>query len=119
MILSQYGTLYLRASLEASLSQNGATPLMHPVQICQPVKGCHAAVTIKHGTEVRLKPNLTEEQMAQWQRKHVGKRRQGSSRCAGAVTLSKEELSGDAAKQQGTPLSQSTSPGPSCATPGA
>lgn len=56
------------------------TPLLLPVQICQPVKGCHAAVMVKHGAEVRLKPDLTEEQMEQWRRKHAGKRRQGSSR---------------------------------------
>eukprot|EP00891_Asterochloris_glomerata_P007625 jgi/Astpho2/7625/Aster-x0777 len=49
-------------------------------EICQPVKGCHAAVMVKHGAEVRLKPDLTEEQMEQWRRKHAGKRRQGSSR---------------------------------------
>ena len=82
---------YSCAPLEASLSQmfwrtnicpsaSIATPLMPPVQICQPIRGCHAPVTIKHGTEVRLKPDLTEEQMEQWRRKHAGKRRQGSSR---------------------------------------
>ena len=55
-------------------------PLLLTVQICQPIKGCHATVMIKRGTEVRLKPDLTEEQMEQWRRKHASKRRQGSSR---------------------------------------